>query len=66
MRRRSTARGLATRSAPGSATARLESTPIVQRPFHVRLSLALGGLDRASDSAYYLQELRVDRIRVWQ
>ncbi len=37
-----------------------------QRPFHVRLNLALGGLDQTPDPAEYPQELRVDWIRVWQ
>ena len=37
-----------------------------RKPFHVRLNLALGGLDQAPDSADYPQQLRVDWIRVWQ
>ena len=37
-----------------------------QQPFHVRLNLAIGGLDQAPDAADYPQELRVDWIRVSQ
>lgn len=37
-----------------------------RRPFHVRMNLALGGLDQAPDPAAYPQELRIDWIRVWQ
>jgi beta-glucanase (GH16 family) len=37
-----------------------------RKPFHVRLNLALGGLDQAPDPADYPQELRVDWVRVWQ
>ncbi|MBN1609070.1 MAG: glycoside hydrolase family 16 protein [Polyangiaceae bacterium] len=37
-------------------------------PFHIRLNLALGGLDQAPDAAVYPQELRIDWVRVsqWQ
>jgi beta-glucanase (GH16 family) len=37
-----------------------------QQPFHLRLNLAIGGLDQAPDPADYPQELRVDWVRVWQ
>ncbi len=37
-----------------------------RQPFHVRLNLAIGGLDQAPDPASYPQELRVDWIKVWQ
>src|SRR5690606_38260046 len=37
-----------------------------QQPFHIRLNLALGGLDQAPDAADYPQELRIDWVRVWQ
>lgn len=39
--------------------------PFLQ-PFHVRLNLAIGGLDQAPDPADYPQEMRVDWLRVWQ
>jgi len=39
--------------------------PFLQ-PFHVRLNLAIGGLDQAPDAADYPQEMRVDWLRVWQ
>lgn len=37
-----------------------------QQPFHVRLNLAIGGLDQTPDASEYPQELRVDWVRVWQ
>jgi beta-glucanase (GH16 family) len=37
-----------------------------RQPFHIRLNLAIGGLDQAPDPAEYPQELRADWIRVWQ
>lgn len=37
-----------------------------QQPFHVRLNLAIGGLDQTPDPADYPEELRVDWVRVWQ
>ena len=37
-----------------------------QQPFHLRLNLALGGLDQAPEPSDYPQQLRVDWIRVWQ
>jgi len=39
--------------------------PFLQ-PFHVRLNLAIGGLDQAPNPADYPQEMRVDWLRVWQ
>ncbi|MBN2196513.1 MAG: glycoside hydrolase family 16 protein [Polyangiaceae bacterium] len=36
------------------------------RPFHLKLSLALGGLDQAPAAGDYPQELRADYVRVWQ
>lgn len=36
------------------------------QPFHVRLNLAVGGLDQAPDPADYPQQMRVDWLRVWQ
>lgn len=36
------------------------------QPFHLRLNLALGGLDQAPNAAEYPQELRVDWVRVLQ
>lgn len=36
------------------------------QPFHVRLNLAVGGLDQAPDPADYPQRMRVDWLRVWQ
>ncbi|HEU5072517.1 MAG TPA: glycoside hydrolase family 16 protein [Polyangiaceae bacterium] len=37
-----------------------------QQPFHLRMNLAIGGLDQAPNAADYPQELRIDWIRVWQ
>jgi beta-glucanase (GH16 family) len=37
-----------------------------RQPFHLRLNLALGGLDQAPEPADYPQELRVDWVKVWQ
>ena len=37
-----------------------------QQPFHLRVNLAIGGLDQTPDPMDYPQELRVDWIRVWQ
>jgi beta-glucanase (GH16 family) len=37
-----------------------------QKPFHIKLSLALGGLDQAPVAEDYPQELRVDWVRVTQ
>ncbi len=37
-----------------------------QQPFHLRINLAIGGLDQAPDPADYPQELRVDWVRVWR
>jgi beta-glucanase (GH16 family) len=37
-----------------------------RQPFHVRLNLAIGGLDQAPDPADYPQEMRIDWVRVWQ
>ena len=37
-----------------------------RQPFHLRLNLALGGLDQTPDAADYPQEMRVDWLRVWQ
>lgn len=36
------------------------------QPFHLRLNLAIGGLDQAPEAADYPQEMRVDWLRVWQ
>jgi beta-glucanase (GH16 family) len=37
-----------------------------RQPFHLRLNLAIGGLDQDADPLDYPQELRVDWVRVWQ
>ncbi|HEY6722392.1 MAG TPA: glycoside hydrolase family 16 protein [Polyangiaceae bacterium] len=39
--------------------------PFMQ-PFHLRLNLAIGGLDQGPDAADYPQQMRVDWLRVWQ
>jgi beta-glucanase (GH16 family) len=36
------------------------------QPFHLKLSLAVGGLSEAPVAEDYPQEMRVDRLRVWQ
>ena len=36
------------------------------RPFHLKLGLALGGLDQTPVAADYPQQLSVDFVRVWQ
>ncbi len=36
------------------------------KAFHIRLSLAIGGLSEAPDPSVYPQQMRIDWLRVWQ